>query len=803
MNQPTFERLLYTDCRPGEGLGGGGGYQTQAQSPNCKPHQSRAATSWLLYSVQTQWVNQGREPEDFPNGLAHASESGFGTSQSLYLGKEVNGSRQGNYLADCLLTETIESYGIIRPAQLWLAPFWRQHAWPTTECPAFDEGLDLGPLDHDALADWAKVSTDRRHGLERLLTILENPDGKRVAIRARTPEDALYWIATSTILLPMIRAAAVSFRVFTNNIDETPHRVVAVPADLHPNLTPATRPTMFVIDAETDDTDQIEVSARASFWVRHLLRAAEPYDVVEAIEMAARFGGHTEEEQSDSRVAAMALCDPEWEVEDAAALGRWIRHALTSEHSQSAQSLIDRLVKNQDVRLVDLRLVDQLASDGQVSVNVESTRMRLPSAEVAEADREIAPPPERLAPVRMTTANTTDATSELTSAMIVGTDRTVDCLLQVGWRHELAPSKPSPSLIQRLNDFAFSWLELSEPDSSSHRWILRDDLSDAVHAQLHHQFTTGGVGSIRTALPRAVELLSDRPIDVTDAFAWHIEACYTATLGPPERLNRVRKTVAFLSRTANAPQRMAYQHALAAWNALDAATAFHLVLSTAKRHQLDPDVVAVAIEGLKAQADNPDSETIGVIDELWNRRNLEGVPRLARMAQSGQTLSVLFQKTDRMAGTVDLSPVAGDLVGLRDLDQGVVALSMPEFARAAERFRGPGLGQAILLNLNEQNGVGFVRTWSSRLSTSQGSPQVAAWMVRWLRDKKLVTSVRQELEAQLLEVVTSGSRSTDDHWKSTVDRYLQSDAELDCWDQICRGEQVVRARGSRPWRRPS
>lgn len=35
MSEQIFDRLIYTDCRPGEGLGGGGGYQIQAQSTSC------------------------------------------------------------------------------------------------------------------------------------------------------------------------------------------------------------------------------------------------------------------------------------------------------------------------------------------------------------------------------------------------------------------------------------------------------------------------------------------------------------------------------------------------------------------------------------------------------------------------------------------------------------------------------------------------------------------------------------------------------------------------------------------------
>ena len=124
MTADAFDRLLYTDCLPGTGRGGGGGFQVQAQSSGVEPAQSELAVSMLLYEVQNAWIVQRREVEDFPLGFAHASGAGYGTAQSRYLGKEAAGGRPGNHLADCLLTGNPELYGTIRPAQLWRSPLW-------------------------------------------------------------------------------------------------------------------------------------------------------------------------------------------------------------------------------------------------------------------------------------------------------------------------------------------------------------------------------------------------------------------------------------------------------------------------------------------------------------------------------------------------------------------------------------------------------------------------------------------------------------------------------------------------------
>ena len=72
MTDAGFGRLLYTDCAPGTGRGGGGGFQVQAQSPQVTPRRSALATSWLLYEVQSAWALEERPVVDFPPGFAHA-----------------------------------------------------------------------------------------------------------------------------------------------------------------------------------------------------------------------------------------------------------------------------------------------------------------------------------------------------------------------------------------------------------------------------------------------------------------------------------------------------------------------------------------------------------------------------------------------------------------------------------------------------------------------------------------------------------------------------------------------------------
>ena len=277
MTADVFDRLLYTDCPPGTGRGGGGGFQVQAQSSGVDPAQSELAVGMLLYEVQNAWIGQRREVGDFPPGFAHASGAGYGTAQSRYLGKEATGGRPGNHLADCLLTHDADLYGTIRPAQLWRSPLWRAEPWETRDCPQFKEGLEPGPLTLDAVTDWIGKRPERAPVLSRLVSVLEDPAGPRAVIVTDDADEAMTWIAAATLLLPERRALDVSFKVFSNVPLRAVQRVVAAPAELNPQLVPGRAVGVFVLDATACTADDAPVSARAAFLIARLTADCDPY----------------------------------------------------------------------------------------------------------------------------------------------------------------------------------------------------------------------------------------------------------------------------------------------------------------------------------------------------------------------------------------------------------------------------------------------------------------------------------------------------------------------------------------------
>ena len=100
------------------------------------------------------------------------------------------------------------------------------------------------------MADWVREHPDRPAVLGRLLSVLEDPAGRRVTIVATGPDEAMTWIAAATLLMPMRQALAISFKVFSANPGRAAQRIIAVPRELNERLAPGRGESSFVLDAD-------------------------------------------------------------------------------------------------------------------------------------------------------------------------------------------------------------------------------------------------------------------------------------------------------------------------------------------------------------------------------------------------------------------------------------------------------------------------------------------------------------------------------------------------------------------------
>ena len=157
-----FGSLYYTDCVPGQGLQGGGGFQFQAATPGVASEAMHVVQRSALYEPPAAWMRDRRPVADYPRSLAHTAEEGFfATAAGRYLGQEANGTRQGNQFTHAIVTKDPAAYGSVRPAQLWGADWWAQDPAPDTDLPELDPILSTpGPLDIETVRDRVGATAD-------------------------------------------------------------------------------------------------------------------------------------------------------------------------------------------------------------------------------------------------------------------------------------------------------------------------------------------------------------------------------------------------------------------------------------------------------------------------------------------------------------------------------------------------------------------------------------------------------------------------------------------------------------------
>ncbi|MFC5064116.1 hypothetical protein ACFPBZ_17980 [Actinomycetospora atypica] len=281
-----FGALYYTDCLPGQGLGGGAGFQFQARSEHLDDDVERAVTRAGLYEVPPRWMRERRPVDSYPLSLAHlALDDGGGwmTAAGRYLGQEANGHRDGNQFTHAVVTRDVRSYALVRPAQFWAAPWWSDTPAPTTTCPPVPANPTPGPWTTEAVRDHVRRSPGRLTALVSALGALRGPSRRRVLLVTDDASEAACWIAAGTLLLDRRRALAVGFKIFVLDPDRSPHDVLAV----HPDWSaPFERNGGYlVLDLRSSEVPDVETSDDARFWVPRFL-AGDPLDVVDAVELA-------------------------------------------------------------------------------------------------------------------------------------------------------------------------------------------------------------------------------------------------------------------------------------------------------------------------------------------------------------------------------------------------------------------------------------------------------------------------------------------------------------------------------------
>jgi hypothetical protein len=803
MTTSAFGRLLYTDCLPGTGRGSGGGFQVQAQSPNVDSKQATFAVGWLLYEAQNAWIAERRPVEDFPPGFAHSNADGYyGTAHSRYVGKEASGGRQGNHLADCLLTSDPELYGSIRPAQLWRSPLWRDEAWDTIDYPPFDEDLQPGPLTLDEVSDWVRGgSVERGRALARLLSVLEDPDGKRVAIVSPDADEAMRWIAAATLLLPQREALKVTFKVFSAAPLRALQRVVGVQGDVHPDLRPATGSGMFVVDATTCSSDEASVTERAGFLVGRLTGDDDPYDIVDVADLAHELSAGAWPQDIAALHAAWALTRPDDKVTHPDALFRWLRQAAREQLADHGPALAETLLASDPPPEVGvLQWLDARIAGGELEFDHEAIRAKLLDAEIAGILAGDQPPAEVLPAVALSEQASRDAESALTSALLRTSDGTlatleVDQLFRLAYRHGITLEPLSAPLGDLVGRFAVAWVSGSvrgNPDG----WALREYIIAGAQDELQNRFKQDpGSKAVRETLRRFVPYL--RSIDPTSPLFWPLQAAAIKGLPPERQAGRVRELLAEATRLREErgpdfdQADLELQQALVDWNADNEQVAVAILIEHPPSRVL-PRIGEQARMWLEDHASHPDEDLLKVLRGLDGRSRAVLPPRLAEICDGDDRVTEFITA----AAGVEITPRRATALAdkIRDADQAVLVIRMGEvlavlaydshlagavYARIPRDSRhGKPVSELKKLLIYR---LGTLTAFEDQVAAAVWCVQVLAYEHLSSRRIERICDVLREFQAIVIRA--RGTKEAD-KWRAEVRRRLGRDDLRDLWEKV-------------------
>jgi hypothetical protein len=284
-----FETLIYTDCRPGQGLLGSGGLQFQARSDGADATAMAAVQRALLYEPPASWMRERRPVADYPPSFAHISDGCWATARGVYLGREANGTREGNQLTHSVITTDPDAYGLLRPAQLFGAQFWRSEPAEGTTCPPVED-VEPGPFDALSVQEFVAAQADGGRLLSVLVTTLQQvrePQARRLLFVAEQVEPVLRWLTAATLLIPHRQALDTGFKVFTTNPGYAAQPVLAVHPDWDSSAATVDNDLGYVVvDLVANRWSEVPTSPTAATWAQ-LFVAEDPYDVMDAVEVAA------------------------------------------------------------------------------------------------------------------------------------------------------------------------------------------------------------------------------------------------------------------------------------------------------------------------------------------------------------------------------------------------------------------------------------------------------------------------------------------------------------------------------------
>jgi hypothetical protein len=501
MTSSGFLSLYYTDCRPGQGLRGGAGFQFQSVSSGVGHDAMTLVQRSALYEAPVAWMREHRAVASYPPSLTHVFDGRYVTARGVYLGAEANGVREGNQFTHAVTTGDPASYGLIRPAQLWDAPWWSERPAASTECDPVAAQPEQGPWGIDAIREWVLGQPDAEEWLIAVSSAFDRaqePNRRRVLLVAEDAAAVLGWIAAGTLLLPQPRALRLGFRVFAINPQYSQHDVLGLHPDWAGSLVNPGRNGEFVVfNLDSGKHSAVEPTDAAAYWAPRFLRA-DPFDVVDAVELAHEFAWQRHQRADGSTAAADARAGSGDQLASAVVV---LGESL--EREQQATALVGWLAGQPSLALEDI--VEPAAEavlagttettalgdlDGAVRLHglrgelVGRIRQAFLSAEIGAVvsggqPRSITAPMSRHA---WTDAERHSATELIEQAANTIPPDLMDLLLRVSASFEIEPRVPN--MLDAAHRFVTWWAAHPAAGLDPTRWPCRAMLIDLLRDEL-------------------------------------------------------------------------------------------------------------------------------------------------------------------------------------------------------------------------------------------------------------------------------------------------------------------------------
>jgi len=495
-----FGSLYYTDCRPGQGLLGGAGFQFQATSVGVAPDVRELVQRTVLYEPPSVWMRERRPVGQYPRSLAHVVDGRrYVTAVGSYLGTEMNGMREGNQFTHAIVTEDPASYGLARPAQLWGATWWAGEPAPTTVCEPVPAEPPPGPWHAQAVRDRIAENPKAENWMIALLSALHGlsePDRVRILIVSDDAETAAVWIAAATLLLPRKDALGIGFKVYATNPHYSPHEILVVHPDWAGPL--MTSSGFAVFDLTQDRHASIVPTERAKFWVSRFLQC-DPYDVVDAVEFAGASGRagalSRPESDADRRAAAVvALGERSTTTAHATLLADWLGAAPPDAAQLSAEAVVEAVLAGTHDAL-SLRRLDAAVHGRGIPALASVVRRALAEAEVAAAYRMPdgrGPDHAVLAPAEGSQADHATIVGVIERGLGSARPEQLPSLLALASRFHVAPR--IATFLDTAHAFVVWWADHPDAAVELNRWssgaelidLLRDELTQRLHDSRRH-----------------------------------------------------------------------------------------------------------------------------------------------------------------------------------------------------------------------------------------------------------------------------------------------------------------------------